>query len=76
MQEKMVKFIKQSKEETEEGYLFTTTKSLIKMLEISEGKLKKVVQHALKKEILKFDEIKEVRIVVYTQERRLDIKHL
>lgn len=73
IKKKVIKFIKNSKDETEEGFLCITEEKLVEVLEISKTKLAKVVQHGLKEELLKFDEIKKVKFVVYTQDRRLDL---
>lgn len=53
-----------------------TEENVLKTLKISKSKLRKVVKYGLKEDLLKFDVLKEVRIVVYTQDRRLSISKL
>ena len=76
LMERVIKVVKTSKQETEEGFLFMTEEMCLKKLEISPLKLKKAVKHGLREDKLKFEEIKDVKIVVYTNERRVSLKHL
>lgn len=72
----LIALVKKSKHETEEGYLFLTEESCLEQMELSPKKLSKLVKLGLQEELFKFDEIKNIKIVVYTDERRLAIKHL
>ena len=76
LMERVIKVVKTSKEETEEGFLFMTEEMCLEKLEISPLKSKKAVTHGLREDKLKFEEIKDVKIVVYTNERRENLKHL
>lgn len=76
LKESVIKIVKTSNEETEEGYMYMTETKVLELLKISATKLRKVVTYGLRFELLKFDVIKENKIVVYTQERRLSVNKL
>lgn len=73
---RVISLVKQSNEDTEEGFRFLPAESILSRLQISESKLRKVVTYALQEELLKFDEMKKKMLVVYTQERKLNIEYL
>lgn len=77
LKKKIIRAVKNSIEETEEGYLFMTEVYLCKLFKIKKEKLKSAVDIALKEKMLKFDDIKGELVVVYTQDRRMDTtKHV
>lgn len=69
---RVIKCIKDSKEETEEGYLCMPVSKILERLEINKKRLNEIVKQGEKKELLKFENVN----VVYTQERRLQVKNL